>query len=60
MNRCPDLASYANRTLSIDANLPTAFHLSCHVSENTPHWYNDIGATSHMTPSPTNLDSTKP
>ncbi|KAJ9566476.1 hypothetical protein OSB04_002442 [Centaurea solstitialis] len=58
-NQCPDLASFASRTPSIDANLATAFHARCHVADNSPDWYVDSGATAHMTPSTSNLDSAK-
>lgn len=58
-NQCPDLPTFATRTPSIDANLATAFHARCHVADNSPDWYVDSGATAHMTPSTSNLDSAK-
>ncbi|CAH9069058.1 unnamed protein product [Cuscuta europaea] len=57
---CPDLASFANRSSPIDANLATAFHSQCHVNNNSPDWYVDTGATAHMTPTPSNLQSSQP
>ncbi|KAJ9555163.1 hypothetical protein OSB04_009777 [Centaurea solstitialis] len=31
----------------------------CHVHDSSPDWYVDSGATAHMTPSPSNLDTSK-
>lgn len=59
-NNCPDLASFAQRTPSLDANLAQAFHAQCHVTDNSPDWFVDSGASAHMTSSVTNLDSATP
>lgn len=49
---CPNLATYASQASSSDASLAHAFHAQCHVTNNTPDWYIDSGATDHMTSTP--------
>ncbi|KAD5803045.1 hypothetical protein E3N88_14405 [Mikania micrantha] len=48
---CPQLASYAQKSVSLDANLADAFHAQCNIASETPDWTADSGATTHMLPS---------
>nr|GEX70852.1 putative zinc finger, CCHC-type [Tanacetum cinerariifolium] len=53
--------SYSNRGSSSRgrgrANLAQAFHAQCNVSDQSPDWVVDFGASTHMTSSSFNLDS---
>ncbi|KAJ0454426.1 putative RNA-directed DNA polymerase [Helianthus annuus] len=40
---CPNLASYANKATSLDANLAHAFHAQCNINPDTPDWTADSG-----------------
>ncbi|KAF5761450.1 putative RNA-directed DNA polymerase [Helianthus annuus] len=40
---CPQLASYAKKATSLDANLADAFLAQCNVATNTPDWTADSG-----------------
>lgn len=58
---CPNLASYATKAVSSDANLAHAFHAQCHVTDATPDWYvADSGASTYMKASPNNLSNASP
>ncbi|KAJ0864428.1 putative RNA-directed DNA polymerase [Helianthus annuus] len=57
---CPSLATYAQQRPSIDANLAQAFHASCTLNPNQPDWTSDTGATTHMVPPDTPLNSSAP
>lgn len=59
-NSCPDLASFARQGNDTSVNLAQAFHAQCHVNDRSPDWYVDSGATAHMTPSTSTLDSATP
>ncbi|KAM0009620.1 putative RNA-directed DNA polymerase [Helianthus debilis subsp. tardiflorus] len=52
---CPNLASYAQRAVPLDANLAQAFQAQCNIAPNTPDWTADTGATTHMLPNEHNL-----
>lgn len=47
----------AARSDMSSANLSQAFHAACNVSDSTPDWYLDSGASTHMTNQTTALDS---
>ncbi|GJX90099.1 retrovirus-related pol polyprotein from transposon TNT 1-94 [Tanacetum coccineum] len=54
---CPDLSNYAQKSSYSVANLAQAFHADCNINESTPGRYVNSGATAHMAPSSTTLDS---
>ncbi|KAJ0552798.1 putative RNA-directed DNA polymerase [Helianthus annuus] len=41
---CPNLASYAQKAVPLDANLAHAFHAQCNVVADTPDWTADSGS----------------
>ncbi|GJR41372.1 retrovirus-related pol polyprotein from transposon RE1 [Tanacetum coccineum] len=55
--KCPDLNTFASRPAAIDANLAHAFQAQCNVAPESPDWFVDSGASSHMTSTTSNLDS---
>lgn len=59
-NSCPDLGSFAQKSSYSAANLAQAFHANCNLNDSTPDWYVDSGATAHMAPSTTTMDSSVP
>lgn len=52
-NKCPNLQMFATHPFTHDVNIASAFQ-SLYV-DSSPHWYVDLGATSHMTSSPSSL-----
>ena len=56
-SQCPDLHTFARQSPTIDANLAQAFQAQCHVNDYSPDWCVDTGASAHMTPSPSTMDS---
>lgn len=50
----------ATRGPTLDANLAHAFTAKCNVHDNSSDWYVDFGASTHMTPSATNLTTSTP
>lgn len=59
-SQCPDLSTFANCSPIIDANLAHAFTTNCNVHNNSSDWYVDFGASTHMTPSASNLTASTP
>lgn len=57
-DKCPRFLS-ARQAVS-SANLAQAFTSFCNVSDSTPDWYVDSGASAHMTNQSTALDSYEP
>ncbi|PWA52521.1 hypothetical protein CTI12_AA441730 [Artemisia annua] len=57
---CPDLGSYAQKSSYSAANLAQAFNADCNISDSSPDWYVDSGATAHMAPSSAACDSSVP
>ncbi|XP_076913283.1 uncharacterized protein LOC143571842 [Bidens hawaiensis] len=57
---CPDLYKYAKNHSTPDESLAKAFHAQCHVTNNTPDWNVDSGATAHMTPEFDSLHQSAP
>ncbi|GJY58673.1 zinc finger, CCHC-type containing LTR copia-type gag-polypeptide, partial [Tanacetum coccineum] len=55
--KCPDLNTFASRPAAIDANLAHAFQAQCNVAPESPDWFVDSEASSHMTSTTSNLDS---
>nr|GEY97778.1 retrovirus-related Pol polyprotein from transposon TNT 1-94 [Tanacetum cinerariifolium] len=53
-NECSNLATYAQGSSTVDAHLVEAFQSQCNTS--SPDWFVDTRASTHMTPSSTNLD----
>ncbi|KAJ0939438.1 putative RNA-directed DNA polymerase [Helianthus annuus] len=47
---CPNLHTFASQAPSTDEALAKAFHAKCHVTDDSPDWTGDSGATDHMTP----------
>ncbi|KAJ0536278.1 putative RNA-directed DNA polymerase [Helianthus annuus] len=56
---CPSLSSFAQNSSYNAAHLAEAFHAHCNVSDSTPDWCTDTGATSHMAPSTGSGDKEK-
>lgn len=54
--QCPDLPTFATRPF--DANLAEAFQAQCQMS--SPDWFVDTGASTHMTPTASNLNTVAP
>ncbi|KAM0013270.1 putative transcription factor interactor and regulator CCHC(Zn) family [Helianthus debilis subsp. tardiflorus] len=57
---CPDLHKYARQHSPSDESLAKAFHAQCYVTNNTPDWNADSGATAHMTPDFDSLHQSAP
>ncbi|KAJ0443684.1 putative RNA-directed DNA polymerase [Helianthus annuus] len=57
---CPSLHTYARQAPNLDESLAKAFHAQCHVTNNSPDWNADSGATDHMTPNFESLDRATP
>ncbi|KAJ0600589.1 putative RNA-directed DNA polymerase [Helianthus annuus] len=57
---CPQLASYAKRATSLDANLAEAFLAQCNVATDTPDWTAVSCAITHMLPTTFGLINSKP
>lgn len=57
---CPDLRTFATQSSASDASLAKAFHAQCHVTNDTPDWTGDTGATDHMAPTQDSLHHSTP
>ncbi|KAI3694071.1 hypothetical protein L1987_77030 [Smallanthus sonchifolius] len=56
---CPQLASFAQKSVPIDTNLAEAFHAQCNIASDSPDWTADSGATTHMLASTHGLNNSK-
>ncbi|KAJ0781817.1 putative RNA-directed DNA polymerase [Helianthus annuus] len=57
---CPRLYTFARQAPNPDEALAKAFHAQCHVTDNSPDWNADTGATDHMQPGFEGLDHAAP
>ncbi|KAJ0938485.1 putative RNA-directed DNA polymerase [Helianthus annuus] len=58
-NACPQLASFASHA-STDESLAKAFHAKCHVTDDSPDWGADSGATDYMVPPSASVQNSAP
>ncbi|KAJ0896607.1 putative RNA-directed DNA polymerase [Helianthus annuus] len=47
---CPNLHTFASQAPTSDESLAKAFHAKCHVTNDSPDWTGDSGASDHMAP----------
>ncbi|PWA91410.1 hypothetical protein CTI12_AA080840 [Artemisia annua] len=56
---CPELHSFASKAPS-DESLVKAFHAQCHVTDDSPDWRADSGATDYMVPPTDSVHNSTP